>query len=114
MKEEQNITIKIASRPPIAMTIDRNDEAVIRQAERAVNELWQIWSRRYSSRSAEDVMAMVAFQFARLYYGDAAATADAEQALQQLDSELEQVLLATTAATATGGDDRPAGATPRG
>lgn len=63
-----NILIRIADVEPIALTIPRNEEASYREAEKLVNTLWNKWINRFDGdNSSQRVMAMVAFQFARLY-----------------------------------------------
>ena len=94
MKEEQNINIKIAGLTPIAMTIPRDEEEAIRVAERNVNRLWDAWSSRFASRSPVEVMAMVAFQFARLYYADAAAREAIADSLSDFEATLDSLLTA--------------------
>ena len=63
-----NILIRIADVEPIALTIPRDEEASYREAEKLVNTLWNKWINRFDGdNSSQRVMAMVAFQFARLY-----------------------------------------------
>lgn len=63
-----NILIRIADVEPIALTIPREEEATYREAEKLVNTLWNKWIGRFEGdNSSQRVMAMVAFQFARLY-----------------------------------------------
>ena len=63
-----NILIRIADVDPIALTIARNEEENYREAEKLVNTLWRKWITKFQGEdSSQKVMAMVAFQFARLY-----------------------------------------------
>ena len=63
-----NILIRIADVEPIALTIPKDEEANYREAEKLVNTLWNKWINRFEGdNSSQQVMAMVAFQFARLY-----------------------------------------------
>jgi hypothetical protein len=63
-----NILIRIADVEPIALTIPRDEEASYREAEKLVNTLWNKWIDKFDDdNSSQRVMAMVAFQFARLY-----------------------------------------------
>ena len=55
-----NILIRIADVEPIALTIPRDEEANYREAEKLVNTF-------EGENSSQSTMAMVAFQFARLY-----------------------------------------------
>ena len=53
---------------PIALTIPSDEEASYREAEKLVNTLWNKWIDKFDDdNSSQRVMAMVAFQFARLY-----------------------------------------------
>ncbi len=91
MNDKLNITIRIANQPPIPLTIKRDEEELIRQAESNVNRLWASWSERFNT-SPEAILAMVAFQFAKLH-----ATLSAEQSrslkiLEDLNSEMDKLL----------------------
>lgn len=69
-KDDNNLNIKIrlADVEPTALTIPRDEEASYREAEKLVNTLWNKWISRFEGEdSSKRVMAMVAFQFARLY-----------------------------------------------
>ena len=68
MKKEQNITIKIADCAPISMTIARDTEELVREAERNVNQVWSRWHAEFEDSTSKEVLAMVAFQFAKLYF----------------------------------------------
>ncbi len=60
--------IRLADVEPTALTIPRDEEANYREAEKLVNTLWNKWAKRFEGDdSSKRVMAMVAFQFARLY-----------------------------------------------
>ena len=60
--------IRLADVEPTALTIPRDEEANYREAEKLVNTLWNKWIKRFDGDDASKrVMAMVAFQFARLY-----------------------------------------------
>ncbi len=66
--DKLNITIRLADVKPLSLSIDRNDEPRYREAEKLVNTLWNKWMLRFrNTSSSEEVMARVAFQFARLY-----------------------------------------------
>ena len=62
------IWIQLADVKPIPLSVDPEDEPTYREAENLVNTLWNRWMNRFSdSGASQDVMARVAFQFARLY-----------------------------------------------
>lgn len=67
MNDKLNITIRIANQAPIPLSINRDDEEVIRTAEFNVNKLWNAWSAKFKNKSSMEVLAMVAFRFAELF-----------------------------------------------
>ncbi len=69
---KEKIWIELADAKPIALSISPGEEDSYRKAEELVNTLWSKWMNRFNSTSF-DVLARVAFQFARLYleaYGE--------------------------------------------
>ena len=63
-----NILSRRADVEPIALTIPSSEEETYREAEKLVNTLWNKWIGKFEGEnSSQRVMAMVAFQFARLY-----------------------------------------------
>ena len=68
MNDKLNITIRIANQAPIPLVINRQDEEVIRMAEYNVNRLWTSWSTKFKSKSQMEVLSMVAFRFAELFF----------------------------------------------
>ncbi|HUN20423.1 MAG: cell division protein ZapA [Muribaculaceae bacterium] len=93
MKEDFVITIQIADTDPVPMNIRREDEAVVRTVEYQVNKLWALWRERFKQRSANEVLAMVAFQFARLYYNIAEHEPQLNATMEQFEKELDSILL---------------------
>lgn len=93
MKEEQNITIRIADQSPFPMTIRREDEETIRIAERNVNQLYRLMKERFTGKSPVEVMAIVAFQFARQLYGQEAAIDAVSKSLTDYEQELDKLLV---------------------
>lgn len=91
MKDKLNITIRIANQPPIALTINRDEEEIIRQAEANVNRLWLNWSERFNT-SPTSLLAMVAFQFAKLHAILSSDQKKSLEALKQLDTQLDELL----------------------
>ncbi|MBP5561127.1 MAG: cell division protein ZapA [Muribaculaceae bacterium] len=64
-----NIWIRLGDvKQPIPLSVNRDEEADYRNAENLVNTLWNKWMARFNdTSSSHEVMARVAFQFARLY-----------------------------------------------
>jgi len=60
--EEFTITVTIADRP-YRLTIDRDEEEIIRKAEKLINEALRNYSDAYAYNDKQDLVAMVALQF---------------------------------------------------
>ena len=89
-----NILIRIADVEPIALTIPRDEEATYREAEKLVNTLWNKWINRFEGEnSSQRVMAMVAFQFARLYSKSYNQNVAVNKFLTQFEQELNDVVV---------------------
>ena len=86
------IWITLADANPIALSINPGEEEGYRKAEDLVNTLWNKWVARFNDTS-KDVLARVAFQFARLYleaYGENRVVNDFLTDLdKQLDAQLQ-------------------------
>lgn len=89
-----NITIRIADVKPIPLYISVADEPQYRETEKLVNTLWNKWMSRFrGTSSSEEVMARVAFQFARLYaqaYRNNIAT---KEFLADFENQLDEIVL---------------------
>lgn len=90
-----NITIRLAELPPIPLQINRSEEPVVRTAEYNVNRLFKSWSQRFSDKSAHEVLAMVAFQFAKAYVTLNNRGEQTERMLTDLEQTLDRLLLQT-------------------
>lgn len=93
MNDKLNITIRIANQAPIPLSINLEDEEVIRMAEYNVNRLWNAWSTKFKSKSSMEVLAMVAFRFAELFFTQSALAKDAGEALNEFEKQLDKILL---------------------
>ena len=93
MNDKLNITIRIANQAPIPLSINRDDEEVIRTAEFNVNKLWNAWSAKFKNKSPMEVLAMVAFRFAELFFTQNALAKNAEEALAAFEETLDKILV---------------------
>lgn len=92
MKETQNITIRIADVPAMSMTIKPETEEIVRLAERNVNNLWSTWRGQFSKKSSKEVLAMVAYQFAKHYYEQVSVNEAEHAVVAEFESELDRLL----------------------
>lgn len=74
------------------MAVDPADEEAVRHAAYQVNKLWSTWRDRYSDKTSEEVLALVAFQFARHYVGTAMAGNRFEKEAADIEQALDGVL----------------------
>ena len=76
---------------PIALSINPDEEESYRKAEELVNTLWKKWMNRFNG-TTEDVLARVAFQFARLYLEAYGENRHVNEFLTDLDKQLDTLL----------------------
>lgn len=94
--KEQHITLKIADVAPMSINIDRDTEELVREAERAVNRVWSIWRRDFSEKTSKEVLAMTAYQYAKLYYQLQHTIENQQKLLNNFEGELDRLLQLTT------------------
>ena len=76
---------------PIALSINPVEEENYRKAEELVNTLWSKWMTRFNG-SSHDVLARVAFQFARLYLEAYGENRQVNDFLTDLEKQLNTLL----------------------
>lgn len=79
--------------PPIGMTIAPETEETVRKAERKVNSVWNAWRQDFDNKTSKEVLAMVAFQFAKLYYLQQNTHEQGRRDLEEFEKELDRLLL---------------------
>ena len=92
MNDNLNITIRIADVAPISMTVRRENEVIVREAERAVNRVWKTWRSEFDTKTSKEVLAMVACQFARLYFELSHSVDEQQKFLTEFEAELDSLL----------------------
>ena len=91
---KEKIWIQLADAAnPIALSINTGEEENYRKAEELVNTLWRKWMNRFNGKS-EDVLARVAFQFARLYLEAYGENHQVNEVLSDLDKQLDDIIAA--------------------
>ena len=89
--KKQRITLNIAGEH-IKTVINPNDEQQLRMVEKEVTKLWKHWRDGDPTKTSSQVLAMVAFQYAKLYYDEVAAGRAREAALMKFVKEYEERL----------------------
>ncbi|HAP50908.1 MAG TPA: hypothetical protein DCQ56_06790 [Porphyromonadaceae bacterium] len=92
--KKQNIWIQLADVKPIAVSVPAGEEASFRKAEELVNDLWNRWMKRFGENStSHDVLARVAFQFARLFMDAYAQNKAVDDFLADFEKKLDDIVV---------------------
>ncbi len=88
------ISIRIADQPPMPLQIPASQEEIVRRAEVNINELWRKWSAMdgFKDKSSAEILAMVTFRFAQLYFTAADTSARVDEALAGLEKSFDKML----------------------
>lgn len=89
--DELSIKVLIADRP-YQLTIDRKDEETIRKAAKTINSLVKEYSNTYAFKDKQDLLAMVALNFASLAMNSENELLDAGKDLSDKLKEIEELL----------------------
>lgn len=90
-----NISIRIADQPRIQLSVPYSQEPLVRRAEENINGLWRKWKERdeFRDKTSAEVLAMVTFRFAQLYYSNLEATENLDRVLDNMEQNLDKLLL---------------------
>lgn len=108
-EDKLNITIRIAGQNPLALKINRADEERVRNAEYQVNRLWSRWLQRFPDKNSTEVLAMVAYQFAELYFNATKVSEETATVLEKFEKELDKMLHGFGSAPAEGEEEATGG-----
>lgn len=99
-----NISIRIAGQPRMYLRIPGDQEEIVRKAEANINELWRKWSAMddFKDKTSGEILAMVTFRFAQLYFSAEEASHKVEKTLEGLEKTLDRLLLDIDQPTAAG------------
>ena len=94
VEEKHSIWVKLADNKQMAVSVTDADEVIYREAEKMVNQLWDSWMKRYGEKSSSrEVLARVAFQFARLYWRAYQQTNEVNDYLADLERKLDELVV---------------------
>lgn len=89
--EKLRVTLNIAGEQ-VKTVINRSDEEELRMLEKEVTSLFNRWRVADPSRTKSQVLAMVAFQYAKLYYDELTAGHSREASLRDFVEKYEERL----------------------
>ncbi|MGM9827942.1 MAG: cell division protein ZapA [Muribaculaceae bacterium] len=92
MSRTQKITIKIADVAPMSMTVPADGEALVREAEFNVNKLIEGWAATFPDKTKKELLAMAAYQFAKVYYDLLHQTEEQVRLMTDFEAELDRLL----------------------
>lgn len=94
MDSKQKITIRLADYEKMPLLVpDAATEEIFRNAEVGVNELWARYTTRYPSMDKGEILAMVAFQFAKLYFASKASEKVMKELLTNFEERLNNLIV---------------------
>lgn len=92
-EEKQKIWICLGDVKNVPLSVRRSDIDVYRKAEQSVNKLWGAWKTKFDKLSSEEVMARIAFQFARLYIEASTRNDEVNEILTNFEQKLNDIIV---------------------
>lgn len=92
-EEKQKIWICLGDVKNVPLSVRRSDIDVYRKAEQSVNKLWGAWKTKFDKLSSEEVMARIAFQFARLYVEASTRNEEVNEILMDFEQRLNDIIV---------------------
>lgn len=92
-EDKQKIWICLGDVKNVPLSVRQSDIDVYRKAEQSVNKLWGAWKSKFDKLSSEEVMARIAFQFARLYVESSARNEEVSDILVDFEQKLNDILV---------------------
>ncbi len=92
-EEKQKIWICLGDVKNVPLSVRRSDIDVYRKAEQSVNKLWGAWKTKFDKLSSEEVMARIAFQFARLYIEASTRNDEVNEILMDFEQRLNDIIV---------------------
>lgn len=94
--EKQQLTLNIADERIVTMVL-RKDEYALKKVEKEVDILWNKWKLMHPSRTKTQILAMMAFQYAKLYYDVVGESKRREKELsdfiKEYEGKIDEILL---------------------
>lgn len=91
--DKQKIWICLGDVKNVPLSVRQSDIDVYRKSEQSVNKLWGAWKTKFDKLSSEEVMARIAFQFARLYIEANTRNDEVNDILTGFEQKLNDILV---------------------
>jgi len=76
----------------VNVTVDFEQQDAVRETERSIAELFQAWRKKFVRKSPQEIMAMIAYQYASYYLALRKRNAQLAQVLSQTEKEFDKML----------------------
>lgn len=76
----------------MSMTVPADGEALVREAEFNVNKLIEGWAAAFPDKTKKELLAMAAYQFAKVYYDLLHQTEAQASLLTNFEAEMDALL----------------------
>ncbi|MBR1882033.1 MAG: cell division protein ZapA [Muribaculaceae bacterium] len=92
--EKKTVWVSLADTKETPVTVFPEEEDTYKEAAKLVNKLWLNWMSRFSKTStSHEVLARVAFQFARLYLETFRDNKNVNDFLTDFERELDELVI---------------------
>lgn len=92
-EDKQKIWICLGDVKNVPLSVKCSDIDVYHKAEQSVNKLWGAWKTKFDKLSSEEVMARIAFQFARLYVEASSRNEEVNEILINFEQRLNDIIV---------------------
>ncbi|MDE5838565.1 MAG: cell division protein ZapA [Paramuribaculum sp.] len=92
MKDKIDINLRIAD-VALSLTINPDEERLLREAAKGINEAWSSWRSRFKTKSPAEVLAMVTLLFTKSYLDLKEQTQRTDEVLDSLERTIDMLLL---------------------
>lgn len=92
-EDKKKIWICLGDIKDIPIYVKPSDMDRYKKAVDMVNKLWGSWKMKFVKQSSEEVMARVAFQFARLYLEANTRNAEVNEVLADFEQKLNDIIV---------------------
>ncbi|MDE6048563.1 MAG: cell division protein ZapA [Paramuribaculum sp.] len=92
MKDKIDINLRIAD-VALSLTINPEEERLLREAAKGINEAWSSWRSRFRTKSPAEVLAMVTLLFTRSYLALKEEAQRTDRVLDSLEQTIDMLLL---------------------
>ena len=92
MTDKIDINLRIAD-VALSLTIKPEEEQLLREAAKGINDAWSSWRSRFSTKSPAEVLAMVTLLFTKSYLALREQALRTEEVLDHLERTIDMLLL---------------------